>query len=1515
MINRPRSSGVPLNEGFKFGKAGKPQLDMTRQRGPKADPNKPEVISNKPCDKEVTLVLKATHEDDRLEDLSAVSRPTDQVPSEQEGARISPPTSLHQDQLLPQRSQHLYKKSMDSSDISSDGTDEGQRPKQRVPLPASANRGKYTHESPLPASDPSSWDHTFEPSGRRSAQSTPHNSTTTPVHLKPTTAATDMVSADPVPGRKNDVAGLLNTRPSCPIKDLPAPESGSPTQMPGSSGSHAVAPPGHKKIDGDSKQNQPQDNKALRQQVSRNTERLRSKHPAQGTQPRLDGLSKVSSRHGPSRVGKYEKAPKPQQGFINPNGVRASAEATQLSVQPERKIRSSEIFGLWHKLLVQEQQEEMSSRENAKFDAIHGELLRLRSAEEKQDAVLKAAQQAKSNVSTKLKQVQNVNRELKSKIEELERLRADGYSQMKDLRDEISRSAGLSLDLQKEVKALKAEKKRLITARERECREATEELNAIRERLKEKEVDVENEARVREIREREVHELSGRLSEERDNNANTKAHLAAATANYNEITGKINEWDVSLVRMMASILEALDGLRQSQPTKESMEDILRATLKTFPQTTSVADVEALLQSFTVAVQSSLENARNIEEATLKAAASFESQLFHRLQEEFKAWAPLRQEIAENQRRVAVLEERCSTLQAEKGALQEQLKVAQAGEANSHDVLGGLQKELFQIKTHLTSVDSARLRGLESDKAKVVRELETAQAKVREEEERTRLLNETERRLRQTITDLKVSKQIEDEKQRLRAHYSKLSRDFCQLQQAKHANELHVEKLKGLQASENAKSQSDQIDALRDQVRRKERELQNAQNSSPTMGAEVQALRQQLETARADQAIAEKLREDLAVAKDRLKAQELTISALNNRKESQALSEAASEQGPLQSDQHAKELRVSLETASTDAAKSVKEIQQQFKALQDKNKLSDEAHQRGQERIQEIQEQLVALDAERDELRQELEEADSRLAESDQEAAKQRSDAEETLRMREAQWAAECEDLGQLLQAAYARLEENEASHQLKCDEYEERLRNYHQALEKHRSKSHNGDTMQPSHGIGPSRRMISNSSGSSSSSVHASLPAANSAQRRPQRKLDRPTKSSHDSMIKPRFIKRQSERKAACSQEASPPASANSESQRQATPRSPGEAGFEEDLWASQELGRHETLTEQGVSLNSLQDESLQEIPEILEKCLSKPMLFSDFNQEQGLSQDEHSSSLLSSMITPDVDELGKDVSSLVQDDVPFVLDNPEASSPTQRLSDTVIAKQVQISVANPLSEDDRPISQANMSKRIDSTTGPRRNSLRMDPNDLAPDVAVFRTPYRPSQTPEDAYDHESSPEFMSEPSQKNLVVHGHNLPAQSSMGRDDSYHFSTPAGAVKRRAFYNNVKAPQKRARTKSTATPSVRPSPRVTRASAKAGPQSHISETQTHSQEQHGGLMRVSEAASIKPKSQSQAAAVHDSQLQPRSVPRVPVVSRMRSSVGSSSSATGSSPARNSRRRKASAMSGRFEEEINKR
>lgn len=103
----------------------------------------------------------------------------------------------------------------------------------------------------------------------------------------------------------------------------------------------------------------------------------------------------------------------------------------------------------------------------------------------------------------------------------------------------------------------------------------------------------------------------------------------------------------------------------------------------------------------------------------------------------------------------MLEERCSTLQAEKGALQEQLKVAQAGEANSHDVLGGLQKELFQIKTHLTSVDSARLRGLESDKAKVVRELETAQAKVREEEERTRLLNETERRLRQTITDLKV----------------------------------------------------------------------------------------------------------------------------------------------------------------------------------------------------------------------------------------------------------------------------------------------------------------------------------------------------------------------------------------------------------------------------------------------------------------------------------------------------------------------------------------------------------------------------------------------------------------------------------------------------------------------------------------------------------------------------------------------------------------------------------------
>lgn len=47
VINRPRSSGQPLDQGFKFGKAKPPQFNITRKRSIRADDVLPEESSNK----------------------------------------------------------------------------------------------------------------------------------------------------------------------------------------------------------------------------------------------------------------------------------------------------------------------------------------------------------------------------------------------------------------------------------------------------------------------------------------------------------------------------------------------------------------------------------------------------------------------------------------------------------------------------------------------------------------------------------------------------------------------------------------------------------------------------------------------------------------------------------------------------------------------------------------------------------------------------------------------------------------------------------------------------------------------------------------------------------------------------------------------------------------------------------------------------------------------------------------------------------------------------------------------------------------------------------------------------------------------------------------------------------------------------------------------------------------------------------------------------------------------------
>lgn len=752
----------------------------------------------------------------------------------------------------------------------------------------------------------------------------------------------------------------------------------------------------------------------------------------------------------------------------------------------------------------------------------------------------------------------------------------------------------------------------------------------------------------------------------------------------------------------------------------------------------------------------------------------------------------------------------------------------------------------------------------------------------------------------------VSKQIEDEKEKARAYFSKLCKEICQTERARHANELHEERSKTSSAAGNVRSQTAQIAALKGHIRRMETELRTTKDASDTANTEIQELRRQLEVAKAVTTDTQDLSESLSLTKDQLKAQE--------------------EQARFTADQHAKELQTSLEQVKTESAKELQKMRQQLNSLQNDKHESDAKHQQAQELNQRIQEQLVSLNAECKELCQDLKETRNLLTESVHEAEKQRTDAEEELHQRDGEWTAECEDLRRQVQESNARVAESETNHQLKCREYEDQLQHSRQTLNRDQSESQGQKSVQHAHGIAPLRRALPDSRNSNMAVHDASMPAANSGQKRPRRKLDRSTNFSTDTAKVSRIKEGDSQRSPSYYQGTSRPGSDNSESQRLTTPRSPGVPVFDESLWETQGLGMHESLTENGVGLHESPNDTLLEIPETIEESLTKPPLFSEFEKDQE-QQDDHETSDLSSMITPAVNELAKNYSEYVQDDTSLLPDDEEASSPTRRLSDRAAIRQMDMSIVIPFFEEDRPVSRANVSKRIESSAHPRRATPQMAgemPNHSISHTDLFQTPRPPSTTIENGTNCDSSPPFMSEPTQRNMVVYGHNRGTQSTMDREVSRHLSTPSGAVKRRPSGNAGHAAHKRPKTASTTSANTRQSPRVTRASAKAGPRSHVSETQ--SQQPPEDSTGESQMESLKFESQSQVVSGNASQAQKKdlltktsqsqsqNLSNIPPISRMRSSTGPPSSATGTSPARTSRRRKTSTtMAGRFNTEIN--
>lgn len=108
-----------------------------------------------------------------------------------------------------------------------------------------------------------------------------------------------------------------------------------------------------------------------------------------------------------------------------------------------------------------------------------------------------------------------------------------------------------------------------------------------------------------------------------------------------------------------------------------------------------------------------------------------------------------------QQEKATLEERSATLEQRATTLQQQLMEATAGERDARATLTKVQDELSEAKAALTSIDSARLQEIEATKAAVDHELQKAQSKLREEEEKFRTLSETERELRSEVTGIKV----------------------------------------------------------------------------------------------------------------------------------------------------------------------------------------------------------------------------------------------------------------------------------------------------------------------------------------------------------------------------------------------------------------------------------------------------------------------------------------------------------------------------------------------------------------------------------------------------------------------------------------------------------------------------------------------------------------------------------------------------------------------------------------
>lgn len=303
----------------------------------------------------------------------------------------------------------------------------------------------------------------------------------------------------------------------------------------------------------------------------------------------------VSSRHTVAKIRKPGPSSRHYSDASKPTRRSDESAATQQSPGPAQSIHSTQVLGIWQKLVVQEQRE-LTAKEKTRRETCEQEVMRLQMVEETQKSALDEAKKAKAHAATKLQRCQDVNRELQENIQKLQQDCETSRNRSENLETAMQLLEDAKLQTEKKLKALEAGKEALVSSGKIALEKAKSELELVK-----KELECANEVKV--MHERELGQRAGELSESRDKQASLEALLKGALANYDNITKAFESRDDPVKKSLDGILKSLNMLREHQLTKDSIEEFLETIRSATPSTSShpngLDNLEVVLQSFTI----------------------------------------------------------------------------------------------------------------------------------------------------------------------------------------------------------------------------------------------------------------------------------------------------------------------------------------------------------------------------------------------------------------------------------------------------------------------------------------------------------------------------------------------------------------------------------------------------------------------------------------------------------------------------------------------------------------------------------------------------------------------------------------------------------------------------------------------------------------------------------------------------------------------------------------------------